>query len=41
MAFDNARTLNCYTPRRSKVICIAINERMSKKTSSLFGLDID
>ena len=28
MSFDDARTLNCYTLRRSKDICIAINERM-------------
>ena len=28
VSFDNARTLNCCTLRRSKDICIAINERM-------------
>ena len=36
MSLDNARTLNCYTLRRSKDICIAINERMPLKTSGLF-----
>ena len=36
MSFDNAQTLNCYTLRRSKDICIAINERTPLTKIGLF-----